>query len=261
MEEAIGLFGFMVVYYLVILAVSITMYVLFSLGLYTIANRRGINNAWLAWIPLGSVWILGCIADDYQLKACNAVKSRRKVMLVLSIVTIVLVFVVYGSFFAVMFEAITEGDSLDVEDLVGSLATMGFASLILAGVSIALTVIQYICLYDLYASCDPNNKTLFLLLSIFVSGLMSILIFVCRNKDDGMRPAPRPVPYGYMPPQYQQPPYGQPPYQQPYQPQQPVYQQPYQQPVYQQPYQPQQPQQPTYQQPQQPADQDQGAQQ
>ena len=57
--------------------------------------------------------------------------------------------------------------------------------------AIALTVYQYMCYYDLYHSCDPNNSVLFLVLSIVFSGIMPFLVFACRNKDNGM---PRPKP-------------------------------------------------------------------
>ena len=227
--------------------ISIVMYVLSSLGMYTIANRRGINNAWLAWIPVGSVWILGSIADDYRQKARGEVKNRRTLLMVVTIVMVVLTFVAFGSVIAPLVEAAIDGDAMDMEDLVDDLLSMGFAMMLVSVCSIVYTVFYYICLYELFTSCDPNNKALYLVLSILISWTMPVLIFICRNKDDGMYPAPRPAAYGYMPPQYQQPPYGQPvyqqpPYGQPYQPQQPVYQQPvYQQPVYQQPQQPQQP--------------------
>lgn len=49
------------VIFLVSLAFSAVTYILQSLGLYTVAKRRGINNPWLAWLPIGNVWILGSI--------------------------------------------------------------------------------------------------------------------------------------------------------------------------------------------------------
>ena len=267
MEEFAQIMIFYAVYMLVFSLISLVMYVLQSLGMYPIAKRRGINNPWLAWIPLGSMWILGSIADDYQLKANNAIKSRRKTLLILPIVLLVLVFVMYAPLVGMMVESVIDGNAPDMEDLVGSLAATGLIALVVMVITIVLTVFQYICMYELFASCDPSNKTVYLVLSIVVSGVAPILMFICRNKDDGLYPAPKPAPYGYIPPQYQQPTYQQPAYQQPtyQQPtyQQPTYQQPtYQQPTYQQPtYQQPTYQQPTYQQPQEPVQQDSDAQQ
>ena len=63
-----GVFGIFFALYAVVilfsLAVSAVFYVLQSLSLYTIANRRGIRNPWLAWIPVGSSWTIGCISDQ-----------------------------------------------------------------------------------------------------------------------------------------------------------------------------------------------------
>ena len=70
----------------------------------------------------------------------------------------------------------------------------------IAGISIAVTVIMYIALYDLYRSCDPANGLMYLLLSIFVSITMPIFIFVCRNKELGMPPRKQ-DPAAFIPPE------------------------------------------------------------
>ena len=44
--------------------IGIGAYVLWSLGVYTIAKRRGIRKPWLSWIPVGNLWILGSISDQ-----------------------------------------------------------------------------------------------------------------------------------------------------------------------------------------------------
>lgn len=245
-EELALLVAGYAIYFIVVFGISFVMYILQSVGMYSIANRRGINHAWLAWIPLGSMWILGSIADDYQLKAKNAVKNRRKVLLLMPIVLVVLIFAMYVPFIAVIGEAAVNGREPSMDGIAGASVFMLAVMLAVFVLTIILTVYQYISLYELFASCDPNNKVIFLLLSILISGLSPILIFACRKKDKGLYP---PAPYGYVPPQYQQPAYGQPyqpAYGQPYQPQQRTYQQP---------------QQPTYQQPQQPTWQDPGSQQ
>jgi len=73
-------------------------------------------------------------------------------------------------------------------------------SVAVSGVSIAVTVITYIALYDLFTSCDPKNNLLYLLLSIFVSITMPIFIFVCRNKELGMPPRKQ-NPAAFIPPE------------------------------------------------------------
>ena len=53
---------------------------------------------------------------------------------------------------------------------------------------IAVLVIRYIAMYDLYTSCTPQNNVLFLVLSIFFSVTEPFFVFFIRNKDEGMPP-------------------------------------------------------------------------
>ena len=65
--------------------IGILAYVFTALSLYTIAQRRGIKNPWMAWVPVLNVWILGCISDQYRYVVKGEVRSRRKVLLILNI--------------------------------------------------------------------------------------------------------------------------------------------------------------------------------
>ena len=80
----------------VVLVCCLVGWIIRSLSLHSIAKRRGIRNPWLAWIPIGSHWILGCVADQYQHLVQGKVTSRRKIMLILGAVSVVLYTVVYG---------------------------------------------------------------------------------------------------------------------------------------------------------------------
>lgn len=44
---------------LFILVIFIAFYVFKSIVLFKVAKRRGVENAWLAWIPYGDMWTLG----------------------------------------------------------------------------------------------------------------------------------------------------------------------------------------------------------
>ena len=69
-------------------------YVLTSLALYTVAQRRGIRKPWLAWVPVLNCWILGSLSDQYRYVVLEQNKSKRKVLLVLNLVKAVLILVV-----------------------------------------------------------------------------------------------------------------------------------------------------------------------
>lgn len=49
---------------IVLFIVGIISYVFMSLGLYTMAKNRGIDYAWLAWIPIASGYIQGKLIYD-----------------------------------------------------------------------------------------------------------------------------------------------------------------------------------------------------
>lgn len=60
-------FTFIAILYLVLLAYVITNYVIRALGLYRIAKNNGVENAWLAWIPLADLYLLGKVTGDISL--------------------------------------------------------------------------------------------------------------------------------------------------------------------------------------------------
>lgn len=169
-------------------------YFLLAWGFYTIAKRRGIHNAWFAWVPLLNRWTLGSISDQYQYVTARKVKNKRKWLLGLSFVPAVLT--VVGFVLVIVFIISLLGHGYSGADGWDGYAWSGLGSLLagigvylaIAGVSVAIAVLQYIALNDLYKSCDPANSTAYLLLSIFIPASMPILVFLCRNKDAGMPP-------------------------------------------------------------------------
>lgn len=201
--------------------IAVAGYILVALGMYTIAKRREIRNPWLAWIPLGQIWILGCISDQFRYVTMGQEKSKRKLLLWLEIGVAALATVVCVMIFSVLWntalnfpsdqvvtdQLIVERVSAVSDRLMGIL----LLSLLLLGLGIAYTVIMYMALYDLYRSCDPARAVLYTLLTVFLGALaMGITVLVCRDKDFGMPPRRdqpmlnQPV-YG-LPPQNWQPP-------------------------------------------------------
>ena len=145
---------------------GIAAYVLTSLAIYTISRRRGLKNPWLAWVPVVNCWLLGL----------NLVQA----VIALSVVVLA-AFAVAGAIFSV-------SDAAVMRSVNGPL--MGILGLILplVSVSIALCVIRYMALYDVYRSLDPNNAVLYLVLSILFSPTEPFFLFFNREKDLGMPP-------------------------------------------------------------------------
>lgn len=180
-----GVAGFILVVsllmYLAMIAFAIVSYVFSSLGIYTIAKRRGIRQPWLAWIPIGSMWTVGSISDQYQYVTKGNVRNRRKVLLGLYIGLLAALFIALLS----MFVGMIVSAFVDAMLIVLVVVLSWVAILVL---EIVLLVYYYIAMYDVYRSCNPDNAVVNLLLSIFVSVATPFLIFACRSKDLGMPP-------------------------------------------------------------------------
>lgn len=168
-------------------------YIFSALALYTLAERRGIRNSWLAWIPIANVWVLGSLSDQYRYVVRGEIRSKRKVLLILRIISSVLGMVLMGivamltvGVMGMVFGGMTDEQFL--RELMGPAMGLMGMGLPLAGIGIAYTIIRFIALYDVYLSCDPQNGVLFLVLSIFIGVTRPFFLFACRNKDYGMPP-------------------------------------------------------------------------
>ena len=183
---------------------GIVNYIFQGLTLSTVARRRGINNPWLAWVPVGNVWMLGCISDQYRYVAKGQVKNRRKTMLVLEIVGLVMTFVLLAMSAVVLVQCFN-AFAMEMTDDAAAASMMVLCFVMLAvcygmlAVAIVLSVHQYIALFDYYRSTDPKRSLLYFLLS-FIGYPMPFLMFICRNKDGGMPPRQEPQEPQELPP-------------------------------------------------------------
>lgn len=195
---------------------SILVYILQALALYTIAKRRGIRKPWLAWIPFGNSWILGSLSDQYRYVTKREIKNKRKSLLGLEIAMSVLVIAVVvaasillftvlfgaGGMMAGWLEAANTGDfstvlnSVQNMELTESLIVVAIlllgAAVALIPIAIAYLIVFWMAIYDLFRSCEPDKSTTYLVISLVgdfvVSGLYSVFMILCKDKDLGMPP-------------------------------------------------------------------------
>ena len=138
------------------------------------------------------MWILGSISDQYQYVVKGKVRNRRKVLLGFTIALLALVIVMYISLIAMLIQAFADPS---MAAGIGSILQILLAALGMIAVSIAAIVYQYLAVYDLFCSCEPNNAVLFLVLSILFGFLEPIFLLIGRKKDLGMPPRkPQPAP-------------------------------------------------------------------
>lgn len=200
--EAIGFATSLGIYMLVFSLIGLTLYILGSLGAHTIAKRRNIRHAWLAWLPIGNAWIWGCISDQFRYVTRGEVRNRRKVLLGLSIAVDVLLIAMIVLYVKLLIAFIADMSAMEPvagSSPLGLSVTLMFVALATMVVAVVQAVFAYMALYDLFRSCDPDNAVLFLVLSIVFSNLSPIFIFAVRNRDLGMPPRRSTDPENFQP--------------------------------------------------------------
>ena len=172
--------------------VKLVIWVFRSLALYTIGKRRGLKNPWLAWIPVGSEWIIGSVSDQYQYLTQGKNRNRRKILLILSLTAMVIGWASTALGFSRVFwflEAYGANLPYDaVAEMVFPMTGTMLLGVISSGVGVAAYVFRQISMYDLYRSCDPKNAVPYLVFGILFGVLEPVFLMILRNRDEGMPP-------------------------------------------------------------------------
>lgn len=187
--ESIGIIVFYILYmlpmYAALIAFAVVAYILTGKSLSAIARRRGIEKPWMAWVPVGCDWLLGCISDQYRYVTYGEETNRRKKLLwynigLLSILAVVMTIATLMVILAVA------GASENVALVLGLLLMVPYLAMFPLVVLYSIT--YYKSCYDLFRSCDPDKSLVYLLVSIFASFPLPFFFYSCRNKDLGMPP-------------------------------------------------------------------------
>ncbi len=195
MAEFTAGLAFIIIYFVVIFGISITMYLFEAFGIYRMGQRLGFKNAWLAFVPIANMYAFGKVAEQYVKNDGKPSAKFSKILLTLNIVLfvfailfivgIIVIVIINMGMFAVSEEF---GDSTAILTMVIPIV-LGY--LVFIGLAIAQSVVYYIALWRIFAIFDNNNATLFLVLSIFISFLYPIFLFVLRNKEPKLTPQER----------------------------------------------------------------------
>ena len=180
---------YMTVFNIIVIAFSVVAYILTGKSLSAIARRRGIEKPWMAWVPIGSDWLLGCISDQYRYVVHGQERNARGKLLKLGIIGASGTMIV--SFIAGIVVGLGFTEASEEVMLVPALLLILLCYALLAVLAVYL-VAYYKAMFDLYRSCDPKKSLVFLLVSIFVTYPGPFFLFACRNKDLGMPPRQEP---------------------------------------------------------------------
>jgi hypothetical protein len=80
-------FAILGIFLLIPLLVGIGMYVLMAAGLYSMAMNKKIENPWLAWIPIGNLYILGKLIPELKLST-YVIPSHEMVLPAVFVITL-----------------------------------------------------------------------------------------------------------------------------------------------------------------------------
>ncbi|MCK5129416.1 MAG: hypothetical protein KAQ68_06175 [Clostridiales bacterium] len=166
----VGFVAVMIVVLFFVFAISLVIYILHSIGLYRLAKNKGMDNAWLAWIPIGNYYILGAVSKQ-------SAYMKNKVPKVEVILPIVGAVYVALSFVPAILNTINSFSGYSYNNLLG----MGISTLLITFLGLCFTAFITFVYYHIYKTYEPNNAVLYTILSVF--SLSFIFIFVIRNKQ------------------------------------------------------------------------------
>lgn len=164
-------------------------YITASLAYYSIARRKGVRGAWLAWIPLGRDWIQGRITDK-----CNeAVGTKKRWAITLVVISLIgylaLALYVGGvkSFIEFMADANEYRYGYDFYTYgTTNVISLYFYAALMAAVSAGLNILRRICQYKIYEAIVPQKCIKYMVLTVFVPLASGICLLLTKSalKDE-----------------------------------------------------------------------------
>ena len=166
-------------------AISLVFYILRALAMMKIAKGRGFSSPWIAWIPFANLYQMGKVADDICYRNGKK-KSYRKVLLGLNIATVAGLAIGVALVFGWVINLLVNydlnfdrfGNFVGTDPTAGELATIlvgCFVCMAASIVAIIQMVFYYIVLYQIFKDYAPKEAVLFLILSIFLSGIFDTI--------------------------------------------------------------------------------------
>jgi len=185
MSNMLGLVvAFMVIIiYIGIIALGIANYIITSLSLHTIAQRRQIKNSWLAWTPVASDWIIGSLSDDYDLR--NGIKRKWRIVLTIINISFIALFLISLFVFivgTVSFAIQSEYTYMEPESVLGFIIPLYIFWIVAMIGAVTLSICRSICFYKIFESTVPEKTVKYFLLSILIPFALAICLFKCKDK-------------------------------------------------------------------------------
>ncbi len=156
-------------------AIVLLLFLVQAWGLYGLAKKQGVKNAWLAWIPGVDLWVLGDLTED---------KKLRLPLLLLGILAVLLPILIFWGFFGFclvlngfVMQDIYENMAIYLFMFIGGLVMMGILLLPL----LVLMVLRTVQLNRVWERIVPETADRYRLLSIFQLPI-PILMAICNQR-------------------------------------------------------------------------------
>lgn len=144
-----GIFAFFGALLGVVLLYGLVAYIVGAVALKKMADKLGVENSWLAFIPIANAFILGKVAGD------------RLDFFGLQIENLAIILLVGTAF----------------SGLLGRIPLIGFL------IVIAFAILTFATLYKVYLTFVPNSAMLYLILSIVLAFIAPFLLLAASTKE------------------------------------------------------------------------------
>ncbi len=163
-----------------IFGVGIAQYVMQSVAMYAIAERKGVKHAYLAWLPIGESYVAGRIVDECD-ESYGTKKIWAKTLLTLALVGGVCFVVTYVVFFAFLIvTAVSQNGNSDTLPLV-PFVTLYVLLIAAALLMSAWSVLRMICTYKIYEIIVPEKAIKYMILSVIVPLGAGVCLLKAKN--------------------------------------------------------------------------------
>lgn len=165
--------------YLILFALLIAQYIISSLAIQKLANKNGVSNSWLAWIPYASSWLVGAITDEYDSRN-GMERNWKKLLLVLTIAGTGVVTV--GYFFYIIIVILGSATAAPAVMGVGMIL---FYLVIFVGayISSARGFCYAICIYKMFEAEATEKAIKYLLIYLLVPFGGPICLMKCAKQE------------------------------------------------------------------------------
>ncbi len=170
-------------------AIGLILYIVQAIAIYKMAKNIGINNSWLAFIPIANIFVFGKIASKYIKRDGTSSANFGVVLLVLEILSFIaaaalVVFLVIALISVLGFaqDAITNDTTMTLE-MFSSVIPVIILYVVTLLISLAYRIIYYVALWRVFSIFSSGTATLFTVLSILFNFLPAIFLFAIRNSN------------------------------------------------------------------------------